>query len=517
MPGSYLRQAEDVITITASEICRSSGGELLAGSPQTPVTRVSTDTRDDLKGCLFVALRGERFDGGDFTEEALTRGAAGVLAERPAAERTIAWVTAGGNGFGGNGARPAVIAVEDSGEALKQLASLVAAKSRAKIVAITGSSGKTSTKDMLFALVKRQLSATASKDSFNNEVGVPLTLLSLKLDTSVAVVEMGMQRPGEIGELVKVVTPDIAVITNVGPAHLEYAGSLEGIASGKAEIARELPPHGGLVIPYGEELLAPYISDVVTEVMTFGLSQDADVHPVFHRHLEDGRLHCRISCLGHETDVTLNFAAHHHLLNFMAALAVYSLLGLPLTEVEAAAQEIFLPRMRGERIELFGGVTLLNDCYNANPLSMASSLDYLVSVALGRRTVAVLGDMGELGGESAAYHLEVGRKAAELGIDCLVGVGELAAGYIEGSRLNGPPSSDFFCSHHADRNAALEAIPGLIKPGDVVLVKASRFMQMEEITTALIMADDAAVSGWADSSEGSDGTAGPEGPAHQES
>lgn len=481
MSGSLLKQAEDVISITAREICQASGGELLVGSPETAVTCVSTDTRGDLSGCLFVALKGDNFDGGDFAEEALAQGAAGVLVERPAAARIAQALTA----VDGSGSEPLVVVVDDAGHSLKRIASLVAGKSQARVVAITGSTGKTSTKDMLYALVSPLLNTVASRASFNNEVGVPLTLLALGPETRVAVVEMGMQAPGEIGKLCRIVPPEIAVITNIGPAHLQFAGSLENIARGKAEIARELPPDGGLVIPFGETLLAPYIADVEARIITFGFDAAADIHPVSHRHQEDGRLHCLLWCLGDEIMVDFGFAAHHHLLNFMAALGAYRLLGLPLAGAVDAARDIRLSGMRGELIELDNGVTLLNDCYNANPLSMSSSLDYLVSVAPGRRTVAVLGDMGELGGSALEYHRQVGRRAAELGVDCLVGIGEMAAGYVAGARDEGGCDKQSSCFHYPDRAVALEAVRGLIRPGDVVLVKASRFMKLEEVSDAI--------------------------------
>ncbi|MHB1390481.1 MAG: UDP-N-acetylmuramoyl-tripeptide--D-alanyl-D-alanine ligase [Thermoleophilia bacterium] len=470
-----------MIRITATEICQASGGELLRGSSAEAVSCVSTDTRGDLSGCLFVALKGDNFDGGDFAEEALAQGAAGVLAERAAAARIAGELAA----VDDDGEVPLVVAVDNAGQALKRIASLVAGKSRARVVAITGSTGKTSTKDMLYTLVSPRLNTVASRASFNNEVGVPLTLLGLKTDTRVAVVEMGMQAPGEIGELCRIVPPDIAVITNIGPAHLQYAGSLQNIARGKAEIARELPPDGGLVIPFGETLLDPYLGDVDARIVTFGFDAGADIHPVSHRHREDGGLHCRLSCLGEEVTVDFAFAAHHHLLNFMAALGAYRLLGLPLAQVVDAARDIRLSGLRGELIELDNGVTLLNDCYNANPLSMASSLDYLVSVAPGRRTVAILGDMGELGGDSLEYHRQVGRKAAELGVDCIVGVGELAAGYIEGARGDGGCDKKSACVHFPDRAVALTGVCGLILPGDVVLVKASRFMRLEAVSNAI--------------------------------
>lgn len=482
MQRSFLKPHAEVISITAREICQATAGQLLAGDAEAPISRITTDTRGVLNNALFVALRGDNFDGGDFVEEALQSGASGVLAEKAAAGRAAA-------GLAINGDSPAlVIAVADAREALKHISSLVAQKSPARVVAITGSTGKTSTKDILFSLLSPQLVAVASKASFNNEVGVPLTLLDLETETQVAVVEMGMQRPGEIAALCGIVAPDIAVITNIGPAHLEYAGSLENIARGKAEIMAAIPPGGGVVVPYGEELLKPYLQERELRVVSFGFDDEADVHLVWHEHQEDGRLRCAVVCLGEEIEVELGFAAHYHLLNFMAALGAYSLLGLAPAQAVKPAAAIRLPGMRGERIELGGSVTLLNDCYNANPLSMSSALDYLASVDPGRRPVAILGDMAELGAEAEAYHRQVGRRAAQLGIENLVSVGPQAQGYIDGAQEEGQCRVPGSCHYFSDRREAIARIPELIQPGDVVLLKASRFMKLEDVGDAIVAA-----------------------------
>ncbi len=487
MAVSTLKQIEDVITLTAQEICDACAGELLAGNGAMPVTRISTDTRDNLTGSFFVGLRGDNFDGGLFAAEALGSGAAGVVVENGAARALAAKLATGGEparaaGADGGSRERVVISVADSGQALKQIASLVAGRSGAPVVAITGSTGKTSTKDILFSLLGSQLSAVASRASFNNEVGVPLTLLSIASDTQVAVVEMGMQAPGEIAELCAVAAPQIAIITNIGPAHLEFAGSLDNIARGKAEIAAALPAGGALVLPYGEELLEPHLRGLAARRVTFGFDQAADIHTINHEHLEDGRLCCTLSCLGEEIDLCFNFTARHHLLNAMAAIGAYRLLGLPLEAVPAAARELHLPSMRGEALPLSGGGTLLNDCYNANPLSMRSSLDYLIAASGGGRTVAVLGDMGELGPESDRYHRQVGAAAAGLGVDCIVGVGGQAAGYIEGARESGSGCELF---HYGDLQAAIDGRHEFVRPGDIILVKASRFMRLEELSAAL--------------------------------
>jgi UDP-N-acetylmuramoyl-tripeptide--D-alanyl-D-alanine ligase len=334
-------------------------------------------------------------------------------------------------------------------------------------------------------LLSPRLRFVASRASFNNEVGVPLTLLEANEETEVIVVEMGMQATGEITELCSIAAPDIAVITNIGPAHLEYSGSLENIARGKAEIALGLPPGGMLVAPFGEPLLEPHLAGLDLRVTTFGFDPLADIHPIFHEHMEDGSLHAVLSCHGREIELWFNFAPHHHLLNMMAAIGAYDMLGLPLEEVPAAVEKIHLAGLRGELVNLTSGVTLLNDCYNANPLSMRSSLDYLASV--GTRTVAIIGDMAELGESSREYHREIGRRVAELGIDCLFAIGRDANGYIEGAREAGGCRE--CCYHFEDLDQALAEVPDLVRTGDVALVKASRFMKLEALSNTLAGSD----------------------------
>jgi UDP-N-acetylmuramoyl-tripeptide--D-alanyl-D-alanine ligase len=325
------------------------------------------------------------------------------------------------------------------------------------------------------------LQVVAGKGSFNNEVGVPLTLLEADDETDVIVVEMGMQAPGDIAELCKVAAPDIAIITNIGPSHLEYSGSLEKIAAGKAEIAGCIPPGGALVVPYREALLEPHLADLDLEIVTFGFDTGADIYPVSETTAAD-RLHSVINCRGQELELEFNFAARHHLLNAMAAIGAYQLLGLPLDVLEVTAARVDLSDRRGEHLRLAGEVLLINDCYNANPLSMQAALDHLAQAAGGGRAIAVLGDMGELGTESQAYHREVGRAAARLGIDLIIAVGELAPCYLEGAAETDAGRGD---RRHVACEDAITDLIETVRPGDVVLVKASRFMRLERIADAL--------------------------------
>ncbi len=468
-------KAPALIAMTIGDICRECGGELLAGSPSQAVTAVTTDTRRRLEGALFIGIAGERFDGADFIGDALDGGAAAVMAAAPAARELVQ--ARGEEGLGD----AAVIAVADGGEALQRLAAATARQSGARIVAVTGSSGKTSTKDFIATMLAARFSVVASRGSFNNEVGVPLTLLDAGEDTRVIVVEMGMQAPGEIAALCRIAPPEVAVITNVGPAHLEYAGSLEGVAAGKAEIAASLPAGGGLVTPYGEKLLEPHLEGLELERLTFGFDPRADVHPLREEPGEDG-IEATIDLCGEKLELGFAFTARYQLANAMAAMAACRLLGMPAGEIAAAAGGIGAGGRRGEVLSLPGERLLIDDSYNANPLSMEAALEHLVRLAGAGRSIAVLGDMGELGADAPALHRRVGRRAAELGVDVIVGIGRLAAEYLEGAAgVEARPHDRCF----ADHDSAAAYADSLSAPGDVLLVKASRFMELERVVERL--------------------------------
>lgn len=473
------RQTESLIILTAQEICQACSGEQLSGSGADRIGAVSTDSRAEQAGGLFVALKGERFDGGDFAAAALEKGAAGVLAEAAVARRLAAAVSAG------DSAGPVIIAVEDTGRALQEIAALATRRSPATVIGITGSTGKTSTKDFLYGLIRDQLETVACQASFNNEVGVPLTLLKATTETEVVIAEMGMRLPGEIRELCRIAAPEIGIITNIGPAHLQFAGSLQNIAAGKAELALSLPEGGTMIAPYGEKLLKPHLQSIAAQLVTFGFNPAADVHQVGQGEVKDGRLCCTLSVFGEEVEACFNFAARHQLLNAMAAMAAYRLLGLPLDALPDAVVGIHPPRLRGELLPLAGGGFIINDCYNANPLSMESSLAHLAEAGAGRRTVAILGDMSELGADSPAYHRHVGGLVADLDIDCLIAIGEQAGAYVEGAAASDQQGSGRRFHRFTDRREALAAVPDLLEPGDAVLVKASRFMELEELSELL--------------------------------
>jgi UDP-N-acetylmuramoyl-tripeptide--D-alanyl-D-alanine ligase len=389
-------------------------GEVEARSDR--FTGVQVDSRRIVPGDLFVAVG----RGSEFTGDALARGAVATLVPH------------------------------DAFAALGAIARRVREQSTARIVGITGSMGKTSTKDILFALCAPAARTIAAEASFNNEIGVPLTLSRLEPDTEVCILELAMRGFGQIAELSDVARPEIGVITNVGPVHLELVESLNGVVRAKSELIAALPSGGTAVVPEGFPVERGDI-----DVVHVGKPETR---------ITDGRTE-----IG---GVTFNFIARHQAQNAATALAVLEVLNLP----RPPQVEVEFSRWRGDERELPGGGLLINDAYNANPVSMRAALSYLVERADGRRTVAVLGEMAELGRTAAGYHREVGEAAAELGVDELLAVGELARGYLEA----GVPGRWVPNVHEA-----LRALEEVVRPGDAVLVKASRAIGLEAIAEAL--------------------------------
>jgi UDP-N-acetylmuramoyl-tripeptide--D-alanyl-D-alanine ligase len=411
-------------------------GARLAHAPATSdgPRRVTIDSRDVGPGDLFVGLPGANVDGGAFAQAALDAGAWGVLT---------------GPGHDPRGADGAVLEAEDPLAALQRLATAWRRALGAQVIGVTGSTGKTSTKDLLAGMVATRKRVTATAQNLNTEIGLPLTVLGAPEGTEVLVLEMAMRGRGQIAELAAIAEPDVGVVTNIGPVHLEQLGSLEAIAAEKASVIAGLRPGGTAVVPAHEPLLAPHLRVDVTTV-TFGPGGD----------VED---------LG---DVEVPFTSAHMRHNALAALAAARAVGVdPHGPVEVA-----LSARRGQRIELPGPLLVLDDCYNANPMSMRAALDELAATAGGRR-VAVLGDMLELGPEEERYHAEVGAHARERGVDVLVTVGPRAAA------MAAPFAGEAIAA--ADAHAAAGLVTGLVAPGDTVLVKASRGVGLEVVTEAL--------------------------------
>jgi UDP-N-acetylmuramoyl-tripeptide--D-alanyl-D-alanine ligase len=447
---------------TPEQVGQAAGARLFSSSRSGPgPERATIDSRTAGPGSLFVGLPGSSVDGGSFAGAALAAGAWGVLIRPEHAE-------AARNGARArNGTPGVVLAAEDPLRALQALATAWRRQLNAAVIGVTGSTGKTSTKDLLNAILVPHRRTVASRANFNTEIGLPLEILAAPAGTEVLVLEMAMRGVGQIAELARIAEPDVGVIVSVGPVHLELLGTVEAVAAAKAELMAELPPAATAVIPAGERLLEPHLRDDL-EIVTFGEGGDVSLAGGHEERVE-------IDHRGERVELEVTFTQAHLRRNLLAAVAAARAVGV----VPRGRVELALSPGRGQRVPLPGDVTLINDCYNANPMSMRAALDDLAATAgpRGARMVAVLGDMLELGPDEVRYHAEIGRYADDVGTDVLVTVGPLA-------RAMG---DDFERELHAVADAAEAAslMPDLIRHGDVVLVKASRGVGLELVCRAL--------------------------------
>ncbi len=436
----------------------------------TPATGAVVDSRLARSGDVFFALPGERTDGHAFVADATARGAvAAVVAGRA----EVASVTGA-----------AVIRVDDPARALLDLAADERSTMGVPVVGITGSTGKTCTKDLLAAVLGRRMAVTSSRASFNNEVGLPLTILGADAATQVLVCEMGARGVGHIRRLCQVARPTVGVVTNVGVAHLELFGSREAIREAKAELPEALPADGTAILNEDDAIVRSYAARTPARAVTFGRSPDADVRA------EDvtvdaatGRATFRLRTPAGDADVRLAVPGEHMVSNALAAAAAALTLGLTPDDVAAGLAEASVSAGRMDVFEAGAGIRVIDDAYNANPTSMAAALKALRTMAAGARTVAVLGGMAELGPIAGEEHERVGELVARLGIDVLVAVGPDAARIAAGAEREGvEPGRVLRC---ADVSGALAAVAGVLEPGDLVLVKASRVEGLDRVADAL--------------------------------
>jgi UDP-N-acetylmuramoyl-tripeptide--D-alanyl-D-alanine ligase len=448
-------------SLDAESVARLAGAELLrAGTAEGAdlgPSGAGIDTRTLAAGELFVGLPGSREDGGARAAQALGMGAWGVLVHPEYAHELLSGAEGG-----------VVLAHEDPLAALQQLARgwrVELGAKGASVIAVTGSTGKTSTKDILVALLGAHVPSSASPANLNTEIGLPLAILAAPETTRALVLEMAMRGPGQIAELTAIADPDIGVVVNVGPAHLELLGSLENIAAAKAELIAGMRPGCAIVVPAGEGLLAPHLREDL-RTLTFGEGGDVSLGG----RTEGGG----VSILhdGREIELRPSFGQAHNVRNLLAAVAVARVLG----HTPSGSLEVEFSAMRGQRSELPGDVLLIDDCYNANPMSMNAAIEDLAEAGGGRR-VAVLGDMLELGAEGPRMHRELGAWARESGVELLVTVGSLAQEMIE------PFAGDSLAL--PDAETAAERLPGLLKDGDVVLIKGSRGVGLERVVARL--------------------------------
>jgi UDP-N-acetylmuramoyl-tripeptide--D-alanyl-D-alanine ligase len=449
-----------MIDLSAARLAAAAGGELAAGDPERAgPERAVIDSRAVRPGDLFVGLPGAAADGGAYAAAALEAGAWGAIVGREHRDTALDAVegTVGHSACTG----AAVIAVDEPLAALHKLAREWRRELGAKVVGVTGSTGKTSTKDILAALLGARLVTHASRENWNTEIGLPLTILEAPRGTEALVLEMAMRGEGQIAELVAVAEPDAGVIVNVGPVHLALLGTVERVAAAKAELIRDLRPGAACVVPASEPLLQAHLREQELDTWTFG--PGGQVRLLAY---DDGR--AEIEARDEIIHLQLPYSEPYNLLNTLAAVGAARALGVPV----GGRVDVRFSSLRGEVVDLPGGVTVVNDCYNANPMSMRAALDHLVASAAERR-IAVLGTMAELGPESDRYHREIGAHAAALGIDVLIPVAEEALPYTEG--FDGEVHA---AATPEEAGALLEE---LARPGDRVLIKGSRSVGLERV------------------------------------
>jgi UDP-N-acetylmuramoyl-tripeptide--D-alanyl-D-alanine ligase len=456
--------------IGGAEIAAATGARMLVEGSAVAPRRAVIDSSAAGPGDLFFGLRGASRDGGEFAAAALGAGAWGVVVGPEHAAALVENVgsksaAAPGADAGGRVGPAWVFAAADPLAALQAVARANRRALGAQVLGVTGSVGKTSVKDIVRALLPGRVHANAQ--NFNTEIGLPLTILETPDDTERLVLEMAMRGPGQIAELAAIAEPDAALITNIGPVHVEQMGSLAAIAAEKAAVIDYLPADGTVVAPVDAGELEPHLGRA-PRLLRFG--PGGDVEAVEAR-VVGGATEALVRTPAGEARFRFPFAETYNLTNALAAIAGGIALGADLEEMAVRAADIGFSRFRGERIELADGIVLVNDCYNANPVSMRAALDHLATLPA-PRTVAVLGEMGELGPGAAGFHREVGAHARSAGIDLVVGIGAPAREYDPDELV-------------ADPGEAAEWLDSHLEPGDAVLIKGSRSVGMESIAAEL--------------------------------
>ena len=448
-----------MIELSPQRIAGEAEAEVIREGAVARANRAVTDSREAGPGDLFFGLRGERADGGAYAAAVLEEGAWGVVVGAEHASGELP-----GDGW--------VLSSRDPQRSLQLLARAWRRELGCPTVGITGSTGKTSVKDIAHALLP--LRVHASQENFNTEVGLPLAVLAAPPETEVLVLEMAMRGLGQIAELCEIAEPDVGAITNIGPVHLELLGTLEAIAEAKAEILTGLGPDGKAVVPADTDALTPHLEDEL-ETITFGPGGEVTAH---EPRTDAGRTEARITSPAGEAAFSFPFTEEHNLTNALCAVAIGVALGCEPASMARRAPGIEFSRLRGELIRLAGDIAVVNDSYNANPVSMRAALDHLAgglggAVTPEARRVAVLGDMKELGPDAASYHREIGAHARSVGVDPIIGVGELARDY----------APDKWAS---DAEEAVALVDRVLVPGDALLVKGSRSVGLERVTEALV-------------------------------
>jgi len=469
-------------SIKVKEIVRAVGGRLISGSPDRVVAGISTDSRSTRPGELFWALVGDTYDGHDFARPAMEKAAAGAMVEERWAQSEK-----GRNDLDfirSRFADGALICVDDSLKALGDLAAWWRRRYPVQVVGITGSSGKTTTKEMTAGILQLRRRTLKNQGNFNNLIGLPLTLLNLTADHACAVLEMGMNHPGEIARLTEIADPDVGMILNVGMAHLEGVADLDGVAAAKTEMMAKMSARGLMILNGDDVPLMRRASLFSMKTITFGLGEANDVRAAHIKNLGPEGIRFLLEYRGKSWPIHVRVPGRHHLKNALAAAAAaLSLEEAPENIMRGLAAFSGL-RGRFQAISLDVGALVVDDTYNANPSSLAAAMESIGTLAGdGGRIIVGLGDMLELGGAAREAHQEAGRKAAAEGAWCVFAMGEHAGDVAAGAQMAGMSKDQVrVVGTHEEMT---REIGERMSPGDVVLLKGSRKMQMEKVVEGL--------------------------------
>ncbi len=452
-------------SFTIEELERATGGTLLHRGKEKYVSGVSTDTRTIQRGNLFIALQGENFDGHAFLTKACQEGAAAVIISKAEAAKELDETVS-------------VFLVPDTRQALEDVAHFHRMRFQVPVIGVTGSNGKTTTKDMIAALLGTRFSVYATQKNFNNEIGLSMTLLSMTEKTEVCVVEMGMRGFGQIAELCRIASPTIGVVTNVGTSHIGILGSQANIAKAKSELIEALPADG-IAVLNGDDSYVKAMGDLFAgKVITYGIKGHGTVSgKEIHYDPDQTRYTCIL--FDQAFKVKLGVLGPHNVYDALAATAVARILGVDIRKIQKALAD-FKPAGQRQTLLDIHGISIMDDSYNANPLSMEMAF-YSLKQCPAKHRYLVLGDMGELGEQEEKLHYETGRKAAEIGFDGLITVGPLCHALAEGAKAGGMTA---VTTTDSCEEAAQELVK-FVQPGDMVLVKGSHYMHMESIPVLL--------------------------------
>jgi UDP-N-acetylmuramoyl-tripeptide--D-alanyl-D-alanine ligase len=472
------------LPLTAGWVAAQVGGAIAAGDTARVFGNVSIDTRTLGAGDLYFGVRGERFDGADFAAAAIDAGAAGIVVPRGWDRSGEPLLDEGPE----HGARvrerdAVVIEVDDTTAALQALAHAIRRQAGTKVVAITGSAGKTTTKEVTSEFLESRYRVVRNRGNFNNHIGLPLSLMELRTRPEIAVVELGMNHAGEISTLVRVAEPDVRVWTNVGEAHIGFFASLDAIADAKAEILEAATASTLLVANADDPRITARIGAFRGRIVTFGIDREADVRArdVVERGIEGTT--ARVTARTGKVDISTPLVGRTNLANILAATAVAEEFGIPLPEVASRAARLQPAAHRGEVVRLSSGVTVIDDSYNANPTATRKAIDLLASARAARR-IAIVGEMLELGDHSPELHESVGRAAAKAAVDVLFAIGAGPARAMADAAVAAGMSNDTV-RYFASSEEAAPAVVALVRAGDLVLVKGSRGVKTDRVVDRL--------------------------------